>query len=111
MVQADEGGLNHEYMAQPGRLRRPGRGLKTEEKISQQPISKSPHTQKSGHPRQGLCLFAKRLERGHFVWPQATSGAVSLTSAQLSMLLEGIDWRMPQRTWQPETLKPPQLAA
>jgi transposase len=60
---------------------------------------------------QGLCLFAKRLERGHFVWPQATSGAVSLTPAQLSMLLEGIDWRMPQRTWQPETTQPPQLAA
>ena len=50
---------------------------------------------------QGLCLFAKRLERGHFVWPQATEGAVSLTPAQLAMLLEGIDWRAPQRTWQP----------
>ena len=50
----------------------------------------------------GLCLFAKRLERGRFVWPQAQSGAVSLTSAQLSMLLEGIDWRRPQRSWQPE---------
>ena len=50
---------------------------------------------------QGLCLFAKRLERGRFVWPQATQGAVSLTPAQLSMLLEGIDWRAPQRTWQP----------
>jgi transposase len=51
---------------------------------------------------QGLCLLAKRLERGRFVWPQATSGSVSLTPAQLSMLLEGIDWRMPVRTWQPE---------
>jgi len=49
----------------------------------------------------GLCLFAKRLEKGRFVWPQAQSGAVSLTPAQLSMLLEGIDWRMPARTWQP----------
>jgi transposase len=49
----------------------------------------------------GLCVFAKRLEQGKFVWPQATSGAVSLTSAQLSMLLEGIDWRRPARTWQP----------
>src|SRR5216117_566167 len=47
----------------------------------------------------GLCLFAKRLERGRFVWPQATSGTVSLTRAQLSMLLEGIDWRRPERTW------------
>ncbi|MGX2030442.1 MULTISPECIES: IS66 family insertion sequence element accessory protein TnpB [Methylocaldum] len=46
----------------------------------------------------GLCLFAKRLERGRFVWPQATGGTVSLTPAQLSMLLEGIDWRRPIRT-------------
>jgi transposase len=41
------------------------------------------------------------LERGRFVWPQAASGKVSLTPAQLSMLLEGIDWRMPTRTDQP----------
>ena len=50
----------------------------------------------------GLCLFAKRLERGRFVWPQATSGSVALGAAQLSMLLEGIDWRRPTRTWTPE---------
>ena len=49
----------------------------------------------------GLCLLAKRLERGRFVWPQATSGTVLLSQAQLSMLLEGIDWRRPERTWQP----------
>jgi len=52
----------------------------------------------------GLCLFAKRLERGRFVWPQATSGSVALTRAQLSMLLEGIDWRRPQRTWNPQVV-------
>ena len=50
----------------------------------------------------GLCLFSKRLERGRFIWPQATEGTVCLTRAQLSMLLEGIDWRRPQRTWTPE---------
>jgi transposase len=50
----------------------------------------------------GLCLFAKRLERGRFVWPQASSGSVHLTPAQLSMLLEGIDWRRPQRTHTPQ---------
>ena len=49
----------------------------------------------------GMNLYAKRLERGRFVWPQATSGVVHLTGAQLSMLLEGIDWRRPVRTWQP----------
>jgi transposase len=50
----------------------------------------------------GLCLFAKRLERGRFIWPQATEGTVGLTRAQLAMLLEGIDWRRPERTWTPE---------
>ncbi len=49
----------------------------------------------------GLCLFAKRLERGRFIWPQAEKGAVSLSRAQLSMLLEGIDWRHPIRTSPP----------
>lgn len=50
----------------------------------------------------GLCLFYKRLERGRFVWPRAETGAVHLTPAQLSMLLEGIDWRRPRRTKKPE---------
>ncbi len=42
--------------------------------------------------QDGLCLFQKRLRGGKFVWPQAQSGTVSLSAAQLSMLLEGIDW-------------------
>ena len=50
----------------------------------------------------GMNLYAKRLERGRFVWPQASSGTVHLSPAQLSMLLEGIDWRRPVRTSQPE---------
>lgn len=50
----------------------------------------------------GLCLFAKRLERGRFVWPKSESGAVALSKAQLSMLLEGIDWRRPARTITPQ---------
>ncbi len=50
----------------------------------------------------GMCLYAKRLERGRFVWPQASSGSVALTAAQLAMLLEGIDWRRPVRTRVPE---------
>lgn len=52
----------------------------------------------------GLCLFAKRLERGRFIWPNPTTvsgGRVHLTCAQLAMLLEGIDWRRPERTWKP----------
>lgn len=50
---------------------------------------------------QGLMLLAKRLERGRFVWPQAVDGRIALSAAQLSMLLEGIDWRMPTRTSAP----------
>jgi transposase len=54
-----------------------------------------------------MCLFAKRLERGRFVWPStvAHEGAdrtVTITPAQLGYLLEGIDWRLPQHTWRPQ---------
>ena len=41
----------------------------------------------------GLCLFAKRLEKGKFVWPPIVDGALQLTAAQLALLIEGIDWR------------------
>lgn len=53
------------------------------------------------HDGQGMCLFAKRLERGRFVWPTTVGGTVTITPAQLGYLLEGIDWRMPQHTWRP----------
>jgi len=53
------------------------------------------------HDGQGMCLFAKRLERGKFLWPSAVEGAVAITPAQLGYLLEGIDWRAPRRTWVP----------
>ena len=49
------------------------------------------------HDGQGACLFSKRLERGRFLWPSPVDGAVTITSAQLGYLLEGIDWRMPQK--------------
>ena len=54
------------------------------------------------HDGQGLCLFAKRLERGRFIWPSPAEGGVTISPAQLGYLLEGIDWRMPRRTWRPE---------
>jgi transposase len=54
------------------------------------------------HDGQGLCLFAKRLEKGKFLWPSSAGEAVTITSAQLGYLLEGIDWRMPRHTWQPQ---------
>jgi transposase len=59
------------------------------------------------HDGQGMCLFAKRLERGRFIWPFSAArageeGTVTITPAQLGYLLEGIDWRAPQRTWRPQ---------
>jgi transposase len=54
------------------------------------------------HDGQGLCLFAKRLERGRFIWPATNGEAVTITAAQLGYLLEGIDWRAPIRTQRPE---------
>jgi transposase len=41
----------------------------------------------------GVCLFAKRLEDGAFRWPKVQDGVMHLTAAQLSALLEGLDWR------------------
>jgi transposase len=50
------------------------------------------------HDGQGMCLFAKRLERGRFIWPLTAGDAVTISAAQLGYLLEGIDWRAPRRT-------------
>jgi transposase len=41
----------------------------------------------------GLCLYAKRMEKGAFVWPPIIDEQLHLTSAQLALLIEGIDWR------------------
>lgn len=41
----------------------------------------------------GLCLYAKRLERGKFVWPRANEGALRLSAAQVAMLIEGLNWK------------------
>jgi transposase len=51
----------------------------------------------------GLCLFTKRIDRGHFVWPRISieGESIPLTPAQLAMLIEGIDWRHPERVWRP----------
>jgi transposase len=63
------------------------------------------------HDGLGLSLYAKRLERGRFIWPPivTTSSAraleeraVSISAAQLAYLLSGIDWRNPVHTFRPE---------
>jgi transposase len=47
---------------------------------------------------EGMTYLYKRLDDAKFIWPQVRDGTVCLTNAQVSMLLEGIDWRRPKRT-------------
>lgn len=83
--------------------------------LVQQVLTQNPHSGalfafrgKRGHlvkqlrfDGQGLCLFSKRPDHGRFVWPVTATGTMTLTPAELSMLLEGIDWRRPERTFTP----------
>jgi transposase len=41
----------------------------------------------------GVVLVAKRLEDGEFRWPKVHDGVIHLSAAELSALLEGLDWR------------------
>lgn len=54
------------------------------------------------HDGIGLCLLTKRLERGQFIWPTTTTGAVTLSAAQLATLLEGCEWRAPVQARRPQ---------
>ena len=54
------------------------------------------------HDGLGMSLYAKRLERGRFIWPTATGEAVSISAAQLAYMLDGIDWRNPVHIFRPE---------
>jgi transposase len=49
-----------------------------------------------------MSLYAKRLEKGRFIWPTPTGGAVGISASQLAYMLDGIDWRNPVRTFRPE---------
>ena len=55
------------------------------------------------HDGIGLCMLTKRLERGQFQWPSAsTTGRIALTSSQLAALLDGCEWRAPAPRLRPE---------
>lgn len=53
------------------------------------------------HDGLGMSLYVKRLDRGRFVWPSPADGSVAISAAQLSYMLDGIDWRNPRHTWRP----------
>jgi transposase len=50
----------------------------------------------------GMVLYCKRLEGTHFVWPQIKDGVIAMTSAQLAMLLEGLEWRLVRENLRPQ---------
>jgi transposase len=54
------------------------------------------------HDGIGLCLLTKRLERGYFIWPMTSTGAISLTASQLATLLEGCEWQASVTSRRPE---------
>lgn len=83
--------------------------------LVQEQLARDPHSgavfvfrDKRGHllkvlsyDGQGMYLFYERLDRGIFVWPWTEKETVTLSPAQLSMLLQSIDWRKSERTWRP----------
>ena len=54
------------------------------------------------HDGLGMSLYAKRLEKGHFIWPTPVDGLVAISAAQLAYMLDGIDWRNPRHTFRPD---------
>lgn len=54
------------------------------------------------HDGLGMSLYAKRLEKGRFIWPSPADGVVAISPAQLAYLLDGIDWRNPRHTFRPD---------
>jgi transposase len=54
------------------------------------------------HDGLGMSLYAKRLEKGRFIWPSPSSGVLAISASQLAYMLEGIDWRNPVHTFRPE---------
>jgi len=53
------------------------------------------------HDGIGMSLYAKRLEKGRFIWPAAKDGVVAISASAMACLLEGVEWRNPQSTWRP----------
>ena len=40
------------------------------------------------HDGLGMSLYAKRLEKGRFIWPSPTDGVVAISAAQLAYMLD-----------------------
>ena len=40
----------------------------------------------------GICLFTKRLDEDRFRWPKFEDGVIKLSWAQLTALVDGMEW-------------------
>ena len=54
------------------------------------------------HDGLGMSLYAKRLEKGRFIWPSPADGVIAISASQMSYMLDGIDWRNPRYTFRPQ---------
>jgi len=66
-------------------------------------VDARPDAARASGTETAFCLFNKRIDQGGFVWPVMAGfdSSITLTPAQLAMLIEGIDWRAPERLWKP----------
>ena len=55
----------------------------------------------------GLVMLWKALDEGSFKWPPISEGVMRLSAAQLSALVEGLDWTRvhPPRTRRPTAVR------
>jgi transposase len=75
--------------------------------LQSQAIHAAPHVRGNlikilWHDGLGISLYAKRLEKGRFIWPSTADGLVGISASQLAYMLDGIDWRNPVHTFRPE---------
>jgi len=59
------------------------------------------HDGDTGSPEVQIALLTKRIEQGAFPWPTTPTGKVVLSPGQMSLLLEGLEWRRVQPAWRP----------
>ena len=92
--------------------------LQVQEKLGRDPQAGDLHVLrgKRGHPIKilrhagiGMSVYARRLERGRFIWPSPArpapaqaGGTVAITAAQRACMREGIDRRHPVHPWRLE---------
>ncbi|MER9712858.1 IS66 family insertion sequence element accessory protein TnpB [Mesorhizobium sp. M0213] len=79
-----------------------GLALQVQETLGRDPHAGDLYVFLIWHDGLGMSLYAKRLEKGRFLWPSPADGTVSISPSQLAYMLDGIDWRNPRHTFRPQ---------